>query len=159
MTTAHKQDESYSQPEEEATSEQLQKLEDLQNQIDELENILTTAHKQTNSTEEQLKLIKELEKEIEKVEAADIEHEIIQKLQKQNQKLDEIEKKIHNTNSSKNEKTSFTITPHAYCVKCKTKRVIKNPEETIMKNGRHAIKGICSTCNCNVFRIGKLKIN
>ncbi|MFB5626565.1 MAG: DUF5679 domain-containing protein [Nitrosopumilus sp.] len=35
--------------------------------------------------------------------------------------------------------------------------MIKNPEETLMKNGRPAIKGICSVCNCKVFRIGKMK--
>ena len=44
----------------------------------------------------------------------------------------------------------------AYCFKCKTKRQIKNPKETIMKNGRDAIKGTCSLCDCKVFRIGKI---
>ncbi|WP_221624836.1 DUF5679 domain-containing protein [Candidatus Nitrosopumilus sp. SW] len=53
--------------------------------------------------------------------------------------------------------SSESYSPEAYCVKCKTKRKIKNPEETIMKNGRPAIRGICSTCNCKVFRIGKMK--
>ena len=45
----------------------------------------------------------------------------------------------------------------AYCVKCKTKRQIQNPEEIIMSNGRHAIKGICSFCNCKIFQIRKIK--
>ncbi|WP_428327276.1 DUF5679 domain-containing protein [Nitrosopumilus sp.] len=45
----------------------------------------------------------------------------------------------------------------AYCVKCKTKRKINDPEETIMKNGRLAVRGTCSTCSCKVFRIGKMK--
>ncbi|HSG83376.1 MAG: DUF5679 domain-containing protein [Nitrosopumilus sp.] len=54
-------------------------------------------------------------------------------------------------------KSSESLSEEAYCVKCKTKRIIKNPEETLMKNGRPAIKGICSVCNCKVFRIGKMK--
>ncbi|KAF6245536.1 MULTISPECIES: DUF5679 domain-containing protein [Nitrosopumilus] len=45
----------------------------------------------------------------------------------------------------------------AYCVKCRAKRKIKNPEETTMKNGRPAMKGFCSICNCKVFRIVKMK--
>ena len=100
-----------------------------------------------------------MEKEIEKIEAVDIEHEIIQILRKQNQKLDDIEKKL---NKIKLEKISTTKPPHipdAYCVKCKTKRAINNPQETTLKNGRTAIKGTCSICNCKVFRIGKIKIN
>ena len=40
----------------------------------------------------------------------------------------------------------------AYCVKCRTKREIKKPKETKLKNGRPAIKGICPTCNTNIFR-------
>ena len=46
--------------------------------------------------------------------------------------------------------------PEAYCVECRTKRKIENPEETTMKNGRSAIKGICSVCHCKVFRTGKM---
>ena len=105
-------------------------------------------------TSEQFSKIKELEKEIEKLEAVDIEHEIIQTLRKQNKKLDDIEKKLH---GSTIEKITQSNVPEAYCVKCKTKRKIKNPKETTMKNGRAAIKGFCSICNCKVFRIGKIK--
>ena len=47
----------------------------------------------------------------------------------------------------------------AYCVTCKTKREIKNPKETIMKNGKDAVKETCSVCDCKVFRIGKIKKN
>ncbi|WP_394800495.1 DUF5679 domain-containing protein [Aestuariivivens sediminicola] len=40
-----------------------------------------------------------------------------------------------------------------YCVKCKSKKEIKNASETIMKNGRKAIKGNCPTCGTGMFRI------
>ncbi|MFB5624189.1 DUF5679 domain-containing protein [Candidatus Nitrosopumilus sediminis] len=49
------------------------------------------------------------------------------------------------------------VSQEAYCVKCKTKRLIKDPEETTMKNGKPAIRGFCSICQCKVFRIGKMK--
>ena len=31
----------------------------------------------------------------------------------------------------------------AYCVKCREKREIKNPQVTELKNGRPAVKGTC----------------
>ena len=43
----------------------------------------------------------------------------------------------------------------AYCVKCRTKREIKDPQETTLKNGRPAVKGTCPECRTNMFRIGK----
>ena len=43
----------------------------------------------------------------------------------------------------------------AYCVKCREKREIKNQEETTLKNGRPAVKGVCPECGTNVFRKGK----
>ena len=43
----------------------------------------------------------------------------------------------------------------AYCVKCRTKREIKDPQEVSLKNGRPADKGTCPECGTNVFRIGK----
>lgn len=43
----------------------------------------------------------------------------------------------------------------AYCVKCRAKREIKNPQKTTLKNGRPAIQGICPVCGTKVFRIGK----
>ena len=145
---------------EEATPEQLAQINDLQQQIDDLESVLSHQNfpdsQPEEATPEQFSKVKELEKEIEKLEAVDIEHEIIQTLRKQNKKLDDIENKLNHPDTSKI-KTSETIPQEAYCVKCKTKRIIKNPEETIMKNGRSAIKGFCSVCECKVFRIGKMK--
>ena len=41
----------------------------------------------------------------------------------------------------------------AYCVKCKAKREIQNPEQIVMKNGRKAMKGTCPQCGTGMFRI------
>jgi RNase P subunit RPR2 len=41
----------------------------------------------------------------------------------------------------------------AYCVKCKSKVVIKEPEEVKIQNGRPAISGKCPKCGTKVFRI------
>ena len=43
----------------------------------------------------------------------------------------------------------------AYCVKCRTKREMRNPKVVTMKNGRVATQDICSTCGTKIFRIGK----
>ncbi|MFQ5497217.1 MAG: DUF5679 domain-containing protein, partial [Nitrosopumilus sp.] len=142
---------------EEATPEQFTQLNDLQQEIDDLENVLyNVLHPSDDEpTSEQISRVKELEKEIEKLEAADIEHEIIQTLRKQDKKLDDIEKKLQTSVSEKTSSEPNLL--EAYCVKCKTKRPIKNPQETTMKNGRNAVKGNCSVCNCKVFRIIKMK--
>jgi len=42
-----------------------------------------------------------------------------------------------------------------YCVKCRTKREIKNPKSVTMKNGRPATTGTCPTCKTKMYRIGK----
>lgn len=42
----------------------------------------------------------------------------------------------------------------AYCVKCRAKREIKDPQEVTMKNGRPAMKGTCPVCGTSIFRIG-----
>lgn len=41
----------------------------------------------------------------------------------------------------------------AYCVKCKEKVEVKDAEEVTMKNGRPAVKGVCSKCGTKVFKI------
>ncbi len=43
----------------------------------------------------------------------------------------------------------------AYCLKCREKREINNPEQVTLKNGRPATKGDCPACGTKVFRIGK----
>ncbi len=42
----------------------------------------------------------------------------------------------------------------AYCVKCKTLREIRNPQNITMKNGRKAVTGSCPICGTKLFRIG-----
>ena len=51
--------------------------------------------------------------------------------------------------------------PEGYCVKCKTKREIKDPKEVTMagKGGkkRMAMTGTCPKCGTKMFRIMGLK--
>ena len=43
-------------------------------------------------------------------------------------------------------------------MKCKKQVEIKNPVNTVMKNGMEAAKGVCPDCGTKVFRIlGKKK--
>jgi len=42
-----------------------------------------------------------------------------------------------------------------YCVKCKAKREIKNPTQVTLKNGKPAIRGVCSVCGTKIFIVGK----
>ncbi len=42
----------------------------------------------------------------------------------------------------------------AYCVKCRSKREIRNPQAITMKNGKPATQGVCPSCGTKVFRIG-----
>ena len=41
----------------------------------------------------------------------------------------------------------------AYCVKCKQKREITDPEEVTLKNGRRAAQGKCAVCGTKLFRM------
>ena len=41
----------------------------------------------------------------------------------------------------------------AYCVKCKAKKMMKDAEEVVMKNGRPAMKGTCSDCGTGMYKI------
>jgi DNA-directed RNA polymerase subunit RPC12/RpoP len=43
----------------------------------------------------------------------------------------------------------------AYCMKCKQKVEIRNPQQITLKNNRPALQGICPVCGNKVFRIGK----
>ncbi len=42
-----------------------------------------------------------------------------------------------------------------YCVKCKSKREIKDAQDITMKNGRPATQGLCPECGTKIFKIGK----
>jgi hypothetical protein len=41
-----------------------------------------------------------------------------------------------------------------YCMKCKTKREMKDPKQVIMKNGKKALSGTCEVCGTKMFKIG-----
>ena len=40
-----------------------------------------------------------------------------------------------------------------YCVKCKTRRDMKNHREIEMQNGRVAVQGTCKQCGAGMYRI------
>ena len=40
----------------------------------------------------------------------------------------------------------------AYCMKCKTERVVKDPQVVTTKNGRRAAQGTCPTCGTKMFK-------
>ena len=41
-----------------------------------------------------------------------------------------------------------------WCMKCKAKREMKDVTKVTMKNGRPAMKGLCSKCGTKMFKIG-----
>ncbi|MFH0768998.1 MAG: DUF5679 domain-containing protein [Chloroflexota bacterium] len=43
----------------------------------------------------------------------------------------------------------------AYCVKCRTKREIKDAKAVTLKNGKQATQGVCPVCGTKLFLIGK----
>ena len=42
-----------------------------------------------------------------------------------------------------------------YCVKCKSKREIKDTQNVTMKNKRQALKGKCTVCGTGMYKIMK----
>ena len=45
----------------------------------------------------------------------------------------------------------------AYCVKCKAKKEMKDPVESLTKNGKPITKGKCPDCGTTICRIGAAK--
>ena len=43
---------------------------------------------------------------------------------------------------------------NAFCVRCKTRREMKNPEHITMSNGKPAVKDLCHVCGTKLFQIG-----
>jgi len=39
------------------------------------------------------------------------------------------------------------------CMRCKQQREMKDAQETTMKNGLKAMKGVCSVCGTKMFKI------
>jgi DNA-directed RNA polymerase subunit RPC12/RpoP len=52
-------------------------------------------------------------------------------------------------------KEAMTMAVQGYCLKCKKKVEIQNPQNITMKNGRPAISGTCPVCGTKIFKIGK----
>lgn len=46
----------------------------------------------------------------------------------------------------------------AYCVKCRSKKEMKDAKAITMKNGKPATQGVCPKCGTKMFRIGKAQI-
>ena len=42
-----------------------------------------------------------------------------------------------------------------YCMKCRTKREMKDAKAITMKNDRPATQGVCPDCGTKMFKIGK----
>ena len=45
----------------------------------------------------------------------------------------------------------------AYCVKCKAKKEMQDPVESVTKNGKPITKGKCPDCGTTICRIGAAK--
>lgn len=45
----------------------------------------------------------------------------------------------------------------AYCMKCKAKKTMKDPEQGTTKNGKPIAKGKCPDCGSTICRIGAIK--
>lgn len=43
----------------------------------------------------------------------------------------------------------------AYCVKCRSKKTMKDETPVTLKNGKPAITGSCPDCATKMFKIGK----
>lgn len=46
----------------------------------------------------------------------------------------------------------------AYCMKCRTKREMKQPRMITLKNRRPATQGVCPVCGSKMFRIGGTRV-
>lgn len=43
----------------------------------------------------------------------------------------------------------------AYCLRCRTKREMRDARQVTLKNGRPAIQGVCPECGAKMYRIQK----
>ena len=58
------------------------------------------------------------------------------------------------TRQASRRREETNVAAEAYCVKCKTKREIKDAVQITMKNGRPATEGKCPVCGTKMFKIG-----
>jgi hypothetical protein len=47
------------------------------------------------------------------------------------------------------------VATEAYCVKCRSKKTMKDETPVTLKNGKPAITGSCPDCATKMFKIGK----
>lgn len=47
------------------------------------------------------------------------------------------------------------MTVEAYCMKCRKKQSVKDPVQSLTKNGKPLVKGTCPSCGSTICRIGK----
>ena len=162
-------------------AKQYEKISELTNQVKELETIAVASKTEPETTDkiiekfeqtskQQIEQLEKLEEQIGEIADVDVESILIEKLRRQMDKLNAIEKRIIDAQEptpeqialvkelerkiaelEEKQKVSDVI---AYCVKCKQKQNMSNPESTTMKNGRGAIKGTCHVCGTNMFKIG-----
>lgn len=164
------------EPKEEATQEQIARLQELEKQIIELENLKQESNiistKKTESKldieiKQQFTRLSEIEqkvKKIDQIQTPEIDDlisnseikEYNEKLSKLNNQIRALEKAIKKTRKKESKDKGSIPKITAYCVKCKTKRKIKDAKQTLMKNNKPAIRGTCSECSSKLFRIGKL---
>jgi hypothetical protein len=52
---------------------------------------------------------------------------------------------------------AIVVAETGHCMKCKEKREMKDTEEVEMKNGRKAMKGLCTVCGTKMFKILGIK--
>lgn len=55
---------------------------------------------------------------------------------------------------SREEGGEFKYMATMYCVKCRAKKEVDNPQRVTMKNGKPAMKAVCPTCGTQMFKIG-----
>jgi hypothetical protein len=62
--------------------------------------------------------------------------------------------KVHSrSKSSKSAKKSTSDKEKGYCVRCSKKCTMVNVRPVTFKNGRNALKGKCSVCDCGMNKI------
>lgn len=47
-----------------------------------------------------------------------------------------------------------TESVEVYCLKCRSKADSRDVEQVILKNGRPALRAVCTVCGTNKYRIG-----
>ena len=59
------------------------------------------------------------------------------------------------SSARRNHKDGVHLAVTGYCLRCKEKREIKDPQAITMKNGKPATTGTCPVCGTKIYKIGK----